>query len=99
MNISIEPVLEATQKFGVIELCKPAPAHSKELGTYILEQMHGQEERMHKQAAAVLIPAHGIILAGMDFDKTLDAVERIDVNCYALTVRMLFGYGRPMNGI
>jgi L-fuculose-phosphate aldolase len=91
MGRPIEPVLEATQKFGVVELCKPAPAHSKQLGDNILEAMHGQEEKMRHQAAAVLIPTHGIILCGMDFDKTLDALERIDVNCYALMVRKLFG--------
>jgi ribulose-5-phosphate 4-epimerase/fuculose-1-phosphate aldolase len=34
-----------------------------------------------------MIPTHGIILCGQDFDKTLDALERIDVNAYALTVR------------
>jgi ribulose-5-phosphate 4-epimerase/fuculose-1-phosphate aldolase len=49
--------------------------------------MQGKEDRMRKQAAAVLIPFHGIILAGKDFDETLDALERIDENAYCLTVR------------
>jgi L-fuculose-phosphate aldolase len=84
---SIEPVLEGTQKFGVVGLCKPASAHSKELAENILAAMQGKEEQMRKQAAAVLIPYHGIILAGQDFDKTLDALERIDENAYCLISR------------
>lgn len=84
---SIEPVLEATQKFGVVPVCAPAPAHTKDLAENVLAAMVEQEDRMHVQAAAVLIPYHGIILAGEDFDKTLDALERIDVNAYCLTVQ------------
>lgn len=83
----IEPVLESTQKFGVIQLCGAAPAHTKKLGENIVAVMRGQEEQMRKQAAGVLIPFHGIILAGADFDKTFDALERIDENAYCLTVR------------
>ena len=87
----IDPVLEATQKFGRIELCAPSPSHTKQLGENIVAAMRGQEERMHVQAAAVLIPFHGIILAGEDFAKTLDALERIDENAYCLTVRNQLG--------
>jgi L-fuculose-phosphate aldolase len=88
---SIEPVLEGTQKFGVIELCEAAPAHSKELAEKVVAAMRGKEDRMRTQAAAVLIPFHGIILAGKDFDKTLDALERVDENAYCLTVRSQLG--------
>ncbi len=83
----IEPVLESTQKFGVVSLCEAAPAHSKRLGENIVAAMRGKEEQICKQAAAVLIPFHGIILAGNDFDMALDALERIDENAYCLTVR------------
>ena len=83
----IEPVLESTQKFGVIGLCEPASAHSKDLADKVIAAMIGQEDKMRTQAAAVLIPYHGIILAGKDFDKTLDALERIDENAYCLIVR------------
>lgn len=86
---TMEPVLEATQKFGVVGLCEPAPAHSRDLADKVIAAMRGQEERMRVQAAAVLIPTHGIILAGKDFDKTLDALERMDVNAYCLTVRRM----------
>jgi L-fuculose-phosphate aldolase len=89
MGRSVEPVLEATQKFGVVGFCEAAPAHSQELADKVLAAMQGQEEKMCKQAAAVLIPYHGIILAGKDFDKTLDALERIDTNAYCLLAHKL----------
>lgn len=86
----IEPVLEATNKFGVVGFCKPAPAHTRDLAVYVVEAMHGKESMMKKQAAAVLIPHHGIILCGENFDKTLDALERIDVNANCLLSRKAF---------
>jgi L-fuculose-phosphate aldolase len=86
-GLSIEPVLEGTQKFDVIEHCQPATAHTKDLGISIIAALKGKEDKIRTQAAAVLLPEHGIILAGKDFDKTLDALERIDVNAYCLTVR------------
>lgn len=85
--LPIEPVLEATQKFGQIGFCEPAPAHTKQLGEHIVKAMQGKEAHMHTQAAAVLIPYHGIILAGEDFDKTLDALERVNKNAYCLIAR------------
>jgi L-fuculose-phosphate aldolase len=80
----IEPLLEGTQKFGVVRYCEAAPGHTPELGEKVLRAMRGHEELMHVQAMPVLIPQHGIILAGEDFDRTLDALERIDQNAYCM---------------
>jgi L-fuculose-phosphate aldolase len=82
--LPMEPVLEATQKFGVIRLTKAAPAHTRDLAEHVLEAMQGQEAKMLKQAAVVLIPHHGIICAGKEFHLTLDAVERVNTNAYCL---------------
>ncbi len=87
----MEPVLEATQKFGVVEVTKAAPAHSKELAEHIVEALTGKEDRMRKQAAAVLIPSHGVILAGKDFLLVLDALERINTNAYCILARKMLG--------
>ena len=80
----IPPVLEATQKFGVIELVKYAPAHSQDLADNIVAGLTGQEERIRKHAAAVLIPTHGIVVAGKDLFSALDALERIDWNAWCI---------------
>ncbi|HBN97534.1 MAG TPA: hypothetical protein DDZ66_14680 [Firmicutes bacterium] len=86
---TIEPVLEGTRKFGVVAFCSPAPGHTRELAENVIVAMQGKETLMQAQAAAVLIPFHGIILAGENFDKTLDALERIDQNAYCLIVQGL----------
>jgi L-fuculose-phosphate aldolase len=86
-GLPIEPLLEGTQKFGIVEHCEAAPAHSKELGEKVIAALKGKEGMMRTQAAAIIIPFHGILLTGKDFDKTLDALERIDVNAYCLSLR------------
>lgn len=87
----IPPVLEANDKFGVIPVIHQAPAHSTDLAEYIVDGFRGQEERMEKQAAAVLLPRHGIFVAGKDLMGTLDALERIDTNCWCIIVQRLLG--------
>jgi L-fuculose-phosphate aldolase len=87
---SIEPCLEATQKFGVVEVVQQAPAHSAELASNVVAGLRGKEDRIRVQAAAVLLPKHGIIVAGKDLLAAVDAVERIDWNAYCLiTVKLI----------
>ena len=85
----IEPVLEATQKFGVIDLVEYAPSHTDDLAKNIVAGFVGKEVRIRKQAAAVLIPTHGIFVAGKDLLSALDALERIDWNAWCILARRL----------
>jgi L-fuculose-phosphate aldolase len=80
----IEPVLEATQKFGVTEVIPAAPAHSDALAENVVDGLRGKEDRIRKQAVAVLIPYHGIVVAGKDLLATVDALERIDWNAWCI---------------
>jgi L-fuculose-phosphate aldolase len=54
-----------------------------------VEKLRGQEELMHQSAAAVLMPQHGIILAGIKIMDVLDSLERIDTNAYCLITQSL----------
>jgi L-fuculose-phosphate aldolase len=85
----IEPVLEATQKFGVIDVIAGAPAHSGELADQIVAGLRGKEASIRKQAAAVLMPRHGIMVAGKTILAALDALERIDWNAYCIMAQQL----------
>ncbi|MGE5225062.1 MAG: class II aldolase/adducin family protein, partial [Omnitrophica WOR_2 bacterium] len=80
----IIPMLEQTEKFGVIEPVSAAPAHSQELAENVVAGLSGKELIIQKQAAAVLLPRHGIIVAGKDLLAAADALERIDWNAYCL---------------
>jgi L-fuculose-phosphate aldolase len=77
---SIQPVLEATWKFGEIKMVPYAPAHSANLANYIVDAIRGQEARITKHAAAVMGRWHGLFVAGKDLDAAYDAAERIDTN-------------------
>ncbi len=84
-------VLEATQKFGDVALVPFAPAHSQELADNVVAGLVGKEENIHKQAAAVLLPRHGIVVAGKDLLATLDALERIDWNAWCIIASRILG--------
>jgi len=85
----IPPVLEQTQKFGVVRVAQGAPAHSPQLAEYVVQALRGQEQTMRKQAAAVLLPQHGIFVAGKDLLAALDALERIDWNAWCILAQRL----------
>jgi L-fuculose-phosphate aldolase len=80
----IEPVLEATQKFGVTPVLPYAPAHSEHLARFVVEGLRGREANLRKQAAAVLLPKHGIVVAALDLWAAIDALERIDWNAWCI---------------
>ena len=83
-NRSIEPVLEGTEKFGVIECVPAAPAHSIAVAENVVAGLRGKEDRIRKHAAAVILPFHGIIVASKDLWLAIDALERIDWNAWCI---------------
>ncbi len=85
----IDPILEQTQKFGQIQVVQQAPAHSLALAKNVVETLQGQEEAIRKQAAAVILPQHGIIVAGKDLLAAADTVERIDWNAWCILAQKL----------
>ena len=82
----IPPVLENTYKFGEIKLAEYARGgvQSTQLAENVYKALCGQEKRMAKQAALVLVPWHGLFAAGKDLHSVLDAVERIEVNAHCI---------------
>jgi ribose 5-phosphate isomerase B len=94
----IEPVLEATLKFGTIPIVnKFAPAHSEKLADYIVEALHGKDEPIRKYATAVMAPWHGLFVVGKDLDAAFDLTERIDTNAYCILMSRLLPEGGPMD--
>ena len=94
----IEPVLEATLKFGTIPVVdKFAPAHSEKLADFIAEAMRGKEEAIRKYAVAVMAPWHGLFVVGKDLDAAFDLTERIDTNAYCILMSRLLPEGGPLD--
>jgi L-fuculose-phosphate aldolase len=86
---SIPPVLEQTQKFGVVEAVPFAPAHTQELADNIVAGLRGKEAAIRKQAAAVVLSQHGIFVAGKDLFAALDALERINWNAWCILAQQM----------
>jgi ribose 5-phosphate isomerase B len=94
----IEPVLEATLKFGTIPVVdKFAPAHSEKLADFVAEAMQGKEEAIRKYAVAVMAPWHGLFVVGKDLDAAFDLTERIDTNAYCILMSRLLPEGGPLD--
>src|SRR5215211_5674685 len=94
----IEPVLEATLKFGPIPVVNQfAPAHSERLADFIAEAMKGKDEAIRKYATAVMAPWHGLFVVGKDLDAAFDLTERIDTNAYCILMSRLLPEGGPMD--
>ena len=89
---TIPPVLEYTYKFGEIKLAEYARGgvHDEQLAENVYRALTGQEGRMARQAAAVMVPWHGLFAVGKDLHSVLDAVERIEINARCIL------YGRML---
>lgn len=89
----IEPILEATLKFGTIPVSRFSPAHSEKLAEAIVESFQGRDEAIRKYAAAVIAPWHGLFTVGKDLDAAFDLTERIDTNAYCILMSRLLPEG------
>jgi ribose 5-phosphate isomerase B len=97
-GIPIEPILEATLKFGTIPVVNTYfPAHSEKLAEAIVEAVTGKDEAIRKYATAVMAPWHGLFVVGKDLDAAFDLTERIDTNAYIILMSRLLPEGGPID--
>jgi L-fuculose-phosphate aldolase len=90
-NMPMQPVLEATQKFGVIKVSKYATAHSGGLAENLLVDFADQGARIKTSAAAVMAVYHGLFVLARDLETGFDVTERLDRNArIILQSRSLF---------
>lgn len=80
----IPPVWEGTLKFGVIKVCKFAPAHSRELADSVVSELRGQEAALRNYAIAAIAPSHGLFTLGRSLEAAFDATERIEGAAYSI---------------
>lgn len=92
----IEPVLEATLKFGTIPVTGYAPAHSENLADEIVSLIRGKEDAIRKYATAVIAPWHGLFVVAKDIDAAFDLTERIDTNAYCILMSRLLAEIGPI---
>jgi L-fuculose-phosphate aldolase len=99
-GIPIEPVMEDTLKFGKVDLCKFAPAHSDDLSKFIVEKMKENTEALKKGSAGVMAPWHGLFVLAKDLDMAYDSFERIDGNAHIILMSsILLNAPDPSGGL
>jgi L-fuculose-phosphate aldolase len=89
LEMPIQPVLRATQEYEVLEFIDQTPEYSQEQADNIVDHLKGKEELMNDTAAAVLMPQHGIFIAGKDLWEAVDNLERINTNAWCLIARKI----------
>jgi L-fuculose-phosphate aldolase len=85
----MDPVIEATEKYGHIEVVPYAPAHTQQLADHIIAALHGKEAHIEKNAAVLMLSKHGIIVVARDLFGCLDVVERMDLNAWCILAQKL----------
>lgn len=86
----IEPMMYYTDKYGTIEFIDQVPNYSQEQADNIVSHLRGKERMIKEAAAVLLMPRHGVFSVGSDIYCAMDAVERINVSAYCMTVQKLF---------
>lgn len=86
---SIPPVIDVARKFGVVRPIPWTPAHSEELALKVVETLKPEREALEKHALAVILPRHGIIVAGRDLSDAYDSLERIENNARCVLLSAL----------
>jgi len=90
-GMPLEPATEYTRKFGTIGLIPETPAHSPELAQRVVEALLPQEEALAQHALAVMLPYHGIVVAGRDLDDAYDTLERLAVSARVHLYQRILG--------
>lgn len=80
----IHPVLEGAEALGTINLIPYAPSHTQELADNLVKGLMEKRELIRSEAAAVLMPRHGLLVISNDLFKCLEAVEKIDWNAWCI---------------
>jgi len=74
------------REFGFIE---DVPMYSREQGEQLVVALQAFAPRMQRFAGVVLLPKHGIFVAGGDLYKAVDCLERMSTNAYCCLAQRL----------
>ena len=88
----MQPVIEATRKFGIVPIADYAPSETPDLALHVVEALRGHEKLITKCGAACIAPWHGLFVMAQDLYAAFDAVELLDTNAYCTIM------GRQLTG-
>jgi L-fuculose-phosphate aldolase len=85
----IEPLIDAATIFGTVKPVPYAPPNSQELADNIVDGLRGQEDLIATFAAPVIMPKHGVMIAGKDLYAALETLIKIDMNAWCILAQKL----------
>ena len=88
-NKPIEPIIDATMRFGAIEQIKYATPNTQELADNVVLGLRGKEALIRDYAAAVLLPKHGIIVVGKEIYAVFDTLVKINMNAWCILAQKM----------
>lgn len=81
-GIGPKPLVLEAILYGELEFIPDMPLYAPEQGAAVVEKLAPRRELIARKAAAVLMPRHGIFIAGRDLLSCLDCLERIDKSAW-----------------
>jgi len=84
LEMPMEPVLYYVDKYERIEYIEHVPNYSWEQAESIVTKLREKKKLIGEAAAAVLLPRHGIFVAGKDLWSAIDCLERINTNAWCI---------------
>jgi len=87
----IELVIEAIQPFSKVPVVPYALSGSDEFVEQVVDGLRTQATALQEHSAAVILPSHGILVAGKDIWSVVDTLECIDWNAWCLIATKLLG--------
>jgi L-fuculose-phosphate aldolase len=85
----IEPVIDAATIYGTVEPVAYAAPNSQELAENIVAGLRGKEQLMTDFAAPVIMPKHGVMIAGKDLYAALETLVKIDMNAWCVLAQKM----------
>ncbi len=74
------PVMEYTEKFGIIGLVEAARSHTPQLAVNVVAHFQGLMGEFDKHPVGALLPRHGVVVAAHDLLEAFDTLERLENN-------------------
>lgn len=80
----LTPTNEYTEKFGIVEVVRPLPSHSRELADAVVEKLAPRRETLRKNGLGLILAWHGAVAVGRDLADAYDTLDRLEWSAHTL---------------
>jgi L-fuculose-phosphate aldolase len=78
------PTNEYTEKFGVVEVVRAVPSHSRELADAVVEKLASRRTALQKNGLGLILAWHGALAVGRDLADAYDTLDRLEWSAHTL---------------